>query len=185
MKATDVLRTPARLAELKAGFTIEKTKVETMNARLFARLRAHFRRRDRLRLAIGYRRKDLESLVRQGEEKAGKIAQEFRQANAQREQEYAETAAVLAEKQELTAGETAEVSQPWRKLIRLFHLDSVAHEPEKQMGWEKFEIRNKFQKYEGRKMGAGAPSPFSGISIPSDLFRISIFGFSHPRRSRN
>ena len=60
-----------------------------MKARLFARLREHFQRRDRLRLVIGYRRKHLESLVRQGEEEAGKIAQEYRQASAQHEQEYA------------------------------------------------------------------------------------------------
>ena len=31
-------------------------------------MREHFQRRDRLRLVIGYRRKYLESLVRQGEE---------------------------------------------------------------------------------------------------------------------
>ena len=61
-----------------------------MKARLFARLRAHFQRRDRLRLVIGYRRKVLESLVRQSEEEAGKIAQEYRQANAQNGREYAE-----------------------------------------------------------------------------------------------
>ena len=47
-----------------------------MKARLFARLRGHFQRRDRLRLVIGYRRKDLEWLVRQGEEEAGKTGQE-------------------------------------------------------------------------------------------------------------
>ena len=35
-------------------------------------------------------------LVRQGEAEAGKIAQEYRQAGAQQEQEYAETAAALA-----------------------------------------------------------------------------------------
>ena len=103
-----------------------------MKARLFARLREHFQRRDRRRLVIGYRRKYLESLVRQGEEEAGKIAQEYEQANAQSEQEYAETAAALAEKQELTAWEAAEVSQLWRMLVKLFHPDYVAHEPEKQ-----------------------------------------------------
>ncbi len=40
MKAADVLRTPARLAELEAGLTIEKAKVETMKARLFSARRA-------------------------------------------------------------------------------------------------------------------------------------------------
>ena len=127
----------ARLAELEAGFTVEKAKVEAMKARLFARLRGHFQRRDRLRLVIGYRRKYLEALVRQGEEEAGKIAQDYRQAGAQQEQEYAETAAALAEKQELTAAEAAEVSQLWRKLVKLFHPDRCAHEPEKQETYHK------------------------------------------------
>ena len=76
----DAART--RLAGLEAGFTIEKAKVEAMKVRLFARPREHFQRRDRLRLVIGYRRKYLESLVRQGEEEAGKIAQEYRQRAA-------------------------------------------------------------------------------------------------------
>ncbi len=116
----------ARLAELEAGFTIEKAKVEAMKARLFARLREHFQRRGRLRLVIDYRRKYLESLVRQGEEEAGKIAQEYRQASAHCDREYAETAAALAEKQELTAGEAAEVGQLWRKLVTLFHPDRFA-----------------------------------------------------------
>ena len=122
-----------RRAELEAGFTIEKAKVEAMKARLFARLREHFQRRDRLRLVIDYRRKYLESLMRQGEEEAGKIAQEYRQASAHSDREYAETAAALAEKQELTA----EVSQLWRKLVKLFHPDRCAHEPEKQETYHK------------------------------------------------
>ena len=169
----------ARLAEREAGFTIEKAKVEAMKARLFARLREHFQRRDRLRLVIGYRRKYLESLVRQGEEEAGKIAQEYRQASAQHEQEYAETAAALAEKQELSAEEAAEVSQLWRKLVKLFHPEMAAE----KIRNPNLEIRNKFQKREGRERGAGAPTPFSGISIFSDLFRISDFDIRiFPRR---
>ena len=72
-----------------------------------------------------------------GEEEAGKIAQEYRQASAQQEQEYAETAAALAEKQELSAGEAAEVSRLWRKLVKLFHPDRFAHEPEKQETYHK------------------------------------------------
>ena len=84
-----------RLAKPEASFTIEKAKVEAIKARL----REHFQRRDRLRLVIGYRRKVLESLVRQGEEEAGKIAQENRHAGAQNERDSAETAAALAGKE--------------------------------------------------------------------------------------
>jgi hypothetical protein len=109
-------------------------------------------------LVIGYRRKYLEALVRQGEKEAGKIAQDYWQASAQHEQEYDETAAALAEKQELTTEEAAEVSQLWRKLVKLFHPDRFAHEPERQMGAGKIrnpnvEIRSKFRKREGRKRG--------------------------------
>ena len=60
--------------------------------------------------------------MRPGEEEAGKIAQEYRQAGAQQEREYAETAAALAEKQELSAREAVEVSQLWRKLVGDWHL---------------------------------------------------------------
>ncbi len=72
-----------------------------MKARLFARLREHFQRRDRLRLVIGYRRKYLESLVRQGEAEVGKIAQDYRQASAPHEQDvttmaYSPDGSVLA-----------------------------------------------------------------------------------------
>ena len=51
--------------------------------------------------------------------------------------EYAETAAALAEKQELSTEEAAEVSQLWRKLVKLFHPDRFAHEPEKQETYHK------------------------------------------------
>ena len=122
----------ARLAELEAAYTIDKARVDSLQAGLFQRLRTWCQERDRLRLVISYRRKFVESLVRQGEEDAGKIEQEYRQASAQNEQQYAETAAELAEKKELSAEEAAEVSKLWRKLVKLFHPDRFAHEPEKQ-----------------------------------------------------
>ena len=46
-------------------------------------------------------------------------------------------AAAMAEKRELTAGEAAEVSQLWRKLVKLFHPDRFAHESEKQETYHK------------------------------------------------
>ena len=127
----------ARLAELEAGFTIEKAQVEAMKARLFARLREHFQRRDRLRTVINYRRKYMDFLVRHGEEDAAKVEQEYRQASAQQERDYDEAAAAMAEKKELSAEEAAEVGKLWRKLVKLFHPDRFAHEPEKQETYHK------------------------------------------------
>ena len=136
--------------------------------------------RARLRLVIGYRRKYLESLVRQGEEEAGKIAQEYRQASTQREQEYAETAAALAEKQELSAAEAAEVSQLWRKLVKLFHPEMAVGEIRNP----NIEIRNKFQKREAGKGEQVRRFRFSAFPFFRTCFgfRISTFGF-FPARS--
>lgn len=131
----DVSRT--RLAELEAAFTVEKAKVDTMKARLFAVLREHFQRRDRLRIVISYRRKYLESLVQQGEEDGEKIEHEFRQASAQSEQDYEETAAAMAQKKELSADEATEVHKLWRTLVLLYHPDRFMHEPEKQETYAK------------------------------------------------
>ncbi len=122
----------ARLAELEAGFTVERAKVDTLTARLFARLREQFQRRDRLRIVINYRRKYLDFLVRHGEEDAAKVEQEYRQASAQHERDYEETAAAMAQKKELSAEEAAELKKLYRKLVKLFHPDRFAHEPEKQ-----------------------------------------------------
>jgi len=120
-----------RLAELETWFTVEKAQVEAIKARLFARLREHFQRRDGLRLMINYRRKYLESLMQQGKDEAEEIEQEYRQANAQNEKEYEDTAAAMSAKKELSADQAAEVSLLWRKLVKLFHPDRFAHEPEK------------------------------------------------------
>ncbi len=120
-----------RLAELEAGFTVEKAKADAIKARLFARLRDYFQRRDRLRLVVDFRRKYLESLVLQGDEDTTQVEQDFRQASEQSEREYAETAAAMACKQELSSDDAAEVRKLWRKLVNLFHPDRFAHEPEK------------------------------------------------------
>ena len=53
----------ARLAELETAYTLEKAKVDALQATLFKRLGEHYRKRDRLRLLVGYRRKFLEALL--------------------------------------------------------------------------------------------------------------------------
>ena len=126
-----------RLAELESGLAVEKAKVDALTARLFERLRDHFQRRDRLRLVISHRRKYLDFLMRQGEEAAEVVKEEFRQANAQSEQDYKETAAAMAGKKEISPKDAAEMSNLWRKLVRLYHPDRFAHEPEKQETYHK------------------------------------------------
>lgn len=65
-----VMAARARLAELEASFTKEKSRVDATQAILFRKLREHYQKRDRLRLIVEYRKKFLDSLVRGGEEEA-------------------------------------------------------------------------------------------------------------------
>ena len=80
---------------------------------------------------MDYRKKFLDSLVRGGEEEAKQAEQNYEQAKAQTDKDYEETAAVVAEKKQLTAEEEAELSRLWKKLVKLYHPDRFAHEPDK------------------------------------------------------
>jgi hypothetical protein len=120
-----------RLAELEVNFTKEKSRVDVMQAVLFRHLREHYQKRDRLRLIVDYRRKFLDSLVRDGEEEAKQAETQYEQAKAQVDKDYEETAAAVAEKRQLTAEEEAELSRLWRKLVKLYHPDRFANQPDK------------------------------------------------------
>ena len=52
-------------------------------------------------------------------------------ARAQTEKDYQETAAAVAGKKQLTPEEEAELNRLWKKLVKLYHPDRFAHEPEK------------------------------------------------------
>ena len=121
----------ARLAELEAGFTTEKSRVDVMQAVLFRQLREHYQQRDRLRLIVDYRQRFLDSLVRGGEEEAKQEETHYEQAKAQTDKDYEETAAAVAEKKQLTAEEAAELSRLWKKLVKLYHPDRFANQPDK------------------------------------------------------
>jgi DNA polymerase-3 subunit epsilon len=121
----------ARLAELETDYTREKSRVDAMQAILFRRLCEHYEKRDRLRLVVDYRKKFLDSLVRGGDEEAKQAEENYKQAKAQTDKDYEETAASVAGKKELTAEEEAELTQLWRKLVKLYHPDRFANEPDK------------------------------------------------------
>jgi hypothetical protein len=121
----------ARLAELETNFTKEKSRVDVMQAALFRRLREHYQKRDRLRLIVDYRKKFLDSLVRGGEEEAKQAETHYEQAKAQTDKDYEETAAAVSEKKQLTAEEEAELSRLWKKLVKLYHPDRFANQPDK------------------------------------------------------
>jgi hypothetical protein len=127
----------ARLAELEVDYAREKSRVDAMQAALFRRLREHYQKRDRLRLILDYRKKYLDSPVRGGEEEAKQAEEKYEKARAQTDKDYEETAAATADKKELTAQEEAELNRLWRKLVKLYHPDRFAHEPDKLATYEK------------------------------------------------
>ncbi len=89
------------------------------------------RERDRLRLLVDYQRKFLDSLIRGVEEEAKQAESHYEQAKAQTEKDYEETAVAVAEKKQLTAEEEAELSRLWKKLVKLYHPDRFANQPDK------------------------------------------------------
>ena len=68
----------AQLAELETDYTKEKSRVDAVQAVLFRLLREYYQKRDRLRLAVDYRRKFLDSLMRGNAEEAKQAETEFR-----------------------------------------------------------------------------------------------------------
>jgi DNA polymerase-3 subunit epsilon len=121
----------ARLAELETDYTKEKSRVDAMQAILFRRLREYYQKRDRLRLVVDYRRKYLDSLVRGGDEEAKQAEENYERAKAQTYKDYEETAAAVAKKKQLTAEEEAELTLLWKKLVKLYHPDRFANQPDK------------------------------------------------------
>ncbi|MFM2082030.1 MAG: hypothetical protein RL380_721 [Verrucomicrobiota bacterium] len=126
-----VAGTRAQLAELETDYTKDKSRVDAVQAALFQLLREHYQKRDRLRFTLYYRRKFLDSLIRGDTEEAKHAEEDFEQAKAESDKDYEELAAAAAKKKQLTAEQEAELSQLWKKLVKLYHPDRFAHEPDK------------------------------------------------------
>ena len=121
----------ARLAQLEADYTKEKSRVDAVQAVLFRRLREHYQKRDRLRLIVDYRKKYLDSLVRGGDEEAKQAEENYERAKTQADKDYEEASATVAKKKKLTTEEEAELNQLWKKLVKLYHPDRFANQPDK------------------------------------------------------
>ena len=121
----------AQLAELETDYTKEKSRVDAVQAVLFRLLREHYQKRDRLRLVVDYRRKLLDSLTRGDSEAAKQAEQNFKQARASSDKDYEEMAAAMDKKKLLTTEQEAELAQLWKKLVKLYHPDRFANDPDK------------------------------------------------------
>jgi len=127
----------ARLAELEVSYTKEKSRVDAVQAILYRRLAEYYQKRDQLRLIVDYRKKYLDSLMRGGDEEAKQAEENYERAKTQTDKDYEETAAAVAEKKQLTGEEEAELTRLWKKLVKLYHPDRYAHEPDKLETYEK------------------------------------------------
>jgi len=125
----------ARLADLEAAYTSERNHVLALEARIFQRLRTHFEERDRLRLVVRYRQVFLDTLLAEGEEEAAKTRDDYEQAEARTREEYEATEAAMESKQRLSADQESELKRLWRELVKLFHPDRFADDPEKQAAY--------------------------------------------------
>ena len=86
---------------------------------------------------LDYRKKYLDLLLRGGEEEAKQAEADYERARTQADQDYEETAAAVADKAPLTPDEEAELNRLWKKLVKLYHPDRFAHEPDKLATYEK------------------------------------------------
>jgi len=119
------------LAELETDYTREKSRVDAVQAVLFRRLREHYQKRDRLRLAVEYRQKFLDSFVRDSTDEVEQSERDLDQAKARLDEDYKELAAAADKKKNLTAEQEAKLTQLWKKLVKLYHPGCFANEPDK------------------------------------------------------
>ncbi len=126
-----------RLADLEATYTGERHAVDVTRAALFRLLHQHYLERDRLRLIVKYRRRYLEILLTAGEDQAEEVRTEYRNAKTQTEADYEEAAQLAQSQKQLTDDEQAELKGLWRKLVRIYHPDRFAGDPEKRATYEK------------------------------------------------
>jgi hypothetical protein len=105
--------------------------VDAVQAGLFRLLREHYQKRDKLRLTVDYRRKFLDSFTRGDAEEAKQAGQNFEQAKTQSDKDYEELSAAADKKKQLTAEQEAELTQLWKKLVKLYHPNRFANEPDK------------------------------------------------------
>lgn len=127
----------ARLAQLEAEFTDEKSSVDAINAALFRLVRAEYQRRDDLKLLVNYRRLFRDTIISLGEEEAEQISAEYIEAQDASDREYADAEQLTSQKTNLTDKEQVEIKLLWKKLVRLYHPDLFQNDPLKKTTYEK------------------------------------------------
>lgn len=126
-----------RLADLEAACTVVQKNLQALRATIFERLAEKSRLRDKLRLLVRCRADLLQSLKRNDEESAAKAEAEFKAEWARTEKEYEKAAAESAQQHKASPSDEAEIATLWRKLVKLYHPDKLAQNPEKRETYHK------------------------------------------------
>ena len=125
-----------RLAELEAAYTKDKLAVDYIQAQIFKLVHEQYQARDGIRLVVEYRRKFLDTLMAEGDERAEQVANEYKEARAESDANYNKASAAAASKRILSKEDQDELNLLWRKLVSLFHPDRFAGVPEKKAAYE-------------------------------------------------
>ena len=126
----DTART--RLAEVEAGYMTARTWTDFVKSRLYTLLRDQYRRRDRLKRLVEYRRRYIETLLQDGEEAAGSIADAHGVAQASLDADYEALDQDADSRVEPTPEQEQAIKMLWLKLVKTYHPDHYADEPEKR-----------------------------------------------------
>ena len=127
----------SRLAEVEAQYMNDRARVHSVTLRLYALLRDRYRRRDRLARLVEYRRRYVETLLQDGEEEAESVAGAHEEAQEELEADYESLDRDADRRTEPTPEQEQEIKTLWRKLVKMFHPDRYAGEPEKQERYNK------------------------------------------------
>jgi len=121
-----------RLAEVEAAYMTARARTEFVTSRLYTRLRDRYRRRDRLARLVEYRRRYMETLLQDGEEEAESVADAHGAAQASMDADYDALDRDADSRVEPTPEQEQEIKALWLKLVKTYHPDQYANEPEKQ-----------------------------------------------------
>lgn len=121
-----------RLAEVEAAYMTARTRTDFVTSSLYTLLRDQYRRRDRLKRLVEYRRRYIETLLQDGEEEADNVADAHGAAQASLDADYEALDRDAESRIEPTLEQEQEIKTLWLKLVKMYHPDHYADEPEKQ-----------------------------------------------------
>ena len=122
----------SRLAEVEAQYMNDRARAESIQWKLYELIRDRYRRRDRLARLVEFRRRYVETLLQDGEEEAESVAGAHEEAQAELGADYESLDRDAGRRTEPTPEQEQEIKTLWRKLVKMYHPDRHAGEPEKQ-----------------------------------------------------